>query len=223
MERVLPRVVAIGFNKCGTRSLAELFRRAGHPVVHHKVRDRWPIPRRIGKIMRDNLTAGRPVFETADSYTFYCDLIDSTREGSFDGATAFREILRDYPGTIFILNIRDQDDWITSRLNHGHGEFAKREMLAGGYAHQDELINHWRMRWDKHLAAVRRFSADNPGRVIEFNIDTDDPRTIVEQLPDYVLKPEDFYDVGRSRGRNMALPLRWLKRFVAHLRPRFFS
>lgn len=99
----LPRIVSIGFNKCGTRALAELFRGAGHRVIHHKVRDRWPVPRRIGQVMKDNLAAGRKVFDSVETYTFYCDLIINDGTTTWDGASAFRDILRDYPDTILLL------------------------------------------------------------------------------------------------------------------------
>jgi hypothetical protein len=41
------------FTRCSTRAFADLFRKAGHPVIHHKVRDRILAPRRIGKVLRD--------------------------------------------------------------------------------------------------------------------------------------------------------------------------
>lgn len=217
----LPRVVAIGFNKCGTRSFAELFRKAGHRVIHHKVRDRWPVPRRIGKIMQENLAAGRKVFDSVEDYTFYCDLIYATKSSTFDGASAYREILRDYPDTIFILNLRDREQWITSRLRHGHGEFAKREMAARGLSSMDELTDQWRTEWDAHLADVRGFMADHPAQYIEFDLDSDKAEDLVARLPDYRLNAEDFHDIGRTRGRQMGWLKRKAKEFVAHNRPRF--
>jgi len=220
--QTLPRVVAVGFNKCGTRSFADLFRSAGHPVIHHKVRDRWPVPRRIGRIMRDNLAAGRKVFDSVEDYTFYCDLIISDGDESWDGASAFREILRDYPGTILILNLRDREAWIRSRLRHGHGEFAKRELAARGLSDLDALADQWRAEWDAHVAAVRTFMADRPAQYIEFNLDTDRPEDLVDRLPAYRLNPADFLDIGRTRGEKMSGLKRRLKTLVAHARPRFF-
>lgn len=216
----LPRVVAVGFNKCGTRSFAELFRRAGHPVIHHKVRDRWPVPRRIGQVMQANLAAGRKVFDGVEDATFLCDLIYSTPESTWDGASAFREILRDYPDTILLLNLRDREQWIASRLNHGHGEFARREMAARGLQRTEDLTAEWRAEWDAHLAAVRAFMADRPEQYIEFDLDRDRPEDLAARLPAYHLNPADFQDIGRTRGRRMSAAMKALKRFVAHNRPR---
>lgn len=221
-KAALPRVVSVGFNKCATRSLAEMFRRAGHRVIHHKVRDRWPVPRRVGAVMRDNLAAGRKVFDSIEEYTFYCDLMVNDGTTTYDGASAFREILRDYPGTILLLNLRDREAWIASRLRHGHGEFAKREMAASGAASEDDLAEIWRNAWDSHVSAVRSYMADYPAQFIEFNLDRDTAEGLAAQLPRYGLNPADFDDIGRTRDRQMSAPVKWLKRAVAHGRPRFF-
>ena len=218
----LPRVVAVGFNKCGTRAFAELFRRAGHPTIHHKVRDRLLLPRRIGKVMRDNLAAGRRVFDSVEDYIFYSDLILSDGRMTWDGASAFREILRDYPDTILILNLRDREAWIRSRLRHGHGEFARREMAARGLTRPEDLTAAWRADWEAHVTALRAFMQDRPDQFIEYNLDTDRPESLVSRLPAYRLNPADFSDIGRTRGERMNPLHRRIKTAVAHLRPRFF-
>lgn len=221
-EPPLPRVVSVGFNKCATRSLAEMFRRAGHRVIHHKVRDRWPVPRRVGAVMRDNLAQGRKVFDSVEGYTFYCDLIVNDGTTSYDGAAAFREILRDYPDTILLLNLRDREAWIASRLRHGHGEFARREMAAHGLPTPEALAELWRQTWDSHVAAVRAHMADHPAQFVEFNLDYDTAEDLAAQFPRYGLNPADFEDIGRTRDREMSKLRRWLKSAVAHRRPRFF-
>ena len=96
--------MAIGFNKCATRSISQLFALSGHPAVHQKLPSRLRRRRKIGGIMRANVEAGVPVFTGIDQFIFYGDLIDSSYIGSFDANCLFREILRDYPNTILLLN-----------------------------------------------------------------------------------------------------------------------
>jgi hypothetical protein len=216
----LPRVVAIGFNKCATRSLARLFARSGHPAVHHKLPGRWRSRRKLGGIMRANHRAGLPVFSGVEQYVFYGDLIDSNRRDTFDGNSLFREILRDYPDTIMLLNWRDRDDWIRSRLRHGHGEFAAREQRLRGLASQADLCDQWRREWDQHLAAVRAFMVDRPGQLLEFNIDTDPIADLIQRLPAYQLEAAHFQDIGRSRGRRLPAWIQVAKAWIAHHRPR---
>lgn len=216
----LPRVVAVGFNKCATRSLTALFQSAGHQVVHHKVRKPWTRSRSIGRIIRDNLAEGRRTLEGAEAYTFYSDLIYSTPDESFDGAAKFREILRDYPDTILLLNYRDREEWIHSRLRHGHGEFAKREMKARGFSEVDYLTQSWRNEWDAHIASVRSFMEDRPDQFVEYDIDNDSPEKLVNFFARYGLEASDFSDVGRTRGRALNPLIGFIKSVYAQYRPR---
>ena len=222
----LPKVVAIGFNKCATRSLAQLFAAAGHPALHQKVPQRWPFSRascrrrKLGGIMRTNLEAGRPVFAGVERAVFYGDLIDSNQRFTFDGNGLFREILRDYPDTILLLNWRNREDWIRSRLQHGHGEFALREQRLRRLGSPEELCAIWRAEWDAHLAAVRSFMADRPEQLVEFQIDRDPIEALIARLPAYGLRPEHYGDIGRSRGRRLPVWLQAAKRWLAHHRHR---
>jgi hypothetical protein len=171
--------------------------------------------------MRRNLSCGRKVFDGVEDYVFYSDLIYSTPKETYEGATAFREILRDYPDTILILNFRDREEWIASRLKHGHGEFMRREMNARGLENQDDLVAQWRSEWDSHLASVRGFMASNPAQLIEFDIDRDEAAKLSEKLPDYNLTPATFQDIGRTRGVERSKLLALVKKVVANSRPRF--
>ena len=216
----LPKVVAIGFNKCATRSLALLFARSGHRAVHQKLPQRWRRRRKLGGIMRANHQAGRPVFFGIENYTFYGDLIDSSKRSTFDGNSLFPEILANYPDTILLLNWRDQDAWIHSRLSHGHGEFAAREQRVRGLNSQEALVAQWREEWDAHLAAVRSFMAERPLQLLEFNIDHDQIEALIARLPAYGLRAEHFMDIGRSRGRRLAPWLARSKAWLSLHRPR---
>jgi hypothetical protein len=214
----LPRVVQIGFNKCGTRSLEQLFQGAGHRVVKYKLRRPFRRSRNAGLVMRENLEAGRKIFAGMEDFTFYGDLIYQTKNDSFEPIRCFRQIMRDYPDTILLLNVRRREDWIRSRLRHGHGEFVHRVMRQRGVSSVDEIADSWRSEWDTHLAEVRAFMADRPAQLVEFDLDTDSVEGLVERLRDYQLRAEDWGDVGRTRGVRRHPVIASLKRFWAHVR-----
>jgi hypothetical protein len=216
----LPKVVQIGFNRCGTRSLARLFEAAGYQALHHKIRRPLRRSRNGARRMRDNLAAGRRVFSGMENYTFYSDLIYLTESELFEGYLHFREIIRDYPDTIFILNLRDREAWIRSRLRHGHGEFARRAMLQAQLDDADALAALWRRAWDEHIADVRSFMAAHPGQLIEFNLDSDDVGVITEALSRYGLDPQSWGDTGNTRQRRLGRLSAFVKRYWAHIRPR---
>ena len=112
-------------------------------------------------------------------------------KSSFEGATAFREILRNYPDTILLLNLRDRELWITSRLRHGHGEFAKREMAIRGLSTHDELADTWRSEWDTHINAVRGHMKNHPDQCVEFDLNRNTAEELASRLPQYRLNPAD--------------------------------
>lgn len=217
-SRELPKVVQVGFHKCGTRSLGLLFQRAGHPVVHGKIRARWRPSRNAALQMRRNLAAGRKVFAGLEGFTFYADLLYQTKRDSFEGFRRFREILRDYPGTILLLNLRDREDWIQSRMRHGHGEFAKRVMRQRGIASREALADHWRREWDDHISDVRQYMAAYPEQLVEFDLDTDPVQHLLQHLSAYGLRAEDWNDIGRTRGVRRHPALAQAKRVWSHIR-----
>ena len=218
--QALPRVVQIGFNKCGTRSLQQLFEGAGHPVVQHKIRKPLRRSRKAAYVMQQNLEAGRKIFAGMEEYLYYGGLIHQTESVSFEAIRHFREMLSDYPGTILILNLRDREDWIRSRLKHGRGELVKRVMRQRGIATPEEVAEQWRQEWDEHMADVRAFMAEYPDQLIEFNLDTDDVQSLVDSLPAYGLKASDWGDIGRTRGIRENALIKGLKEWWAHVRPR---
>lgn len=216
----LPRVVQIGFNKCGTRSLGQMFKCAGHPVVQHKLRRPFRRGRNAALLMRNNLQAGRKIFADMDHFIFYGDLLYQTESDSFEPIRCFPEIMRDYPDTILLLNVRKREDWIRSRLRHGHGEFVRRVMRQRGVSSMDEIADAWRREWDTHLAEVRAFMADRPEQLVEFDLDTDSAETLVKRLPAYRLRADDWGDIGRTRDVQRNPVIASLKRLWAHMRRR---
>lgn len=214
----LPRVVQIGFHKCGTRSLEQLFRGAGYPVVKYKLRRPLRRSRNAALLMRENLAAGRKAFHGMEDAVFYADLIYQTESDSFEPIRHFREIMRDYPDTILLLNVRDREDWIRSRLGHGHGEFARRVMRQRGVDSPEVLADAWREEWDTHLAEVRAFMADRPEQLVEFDLDHDSAEQLAARLGRYGLNAADWGDIGRTRGVKRHPLVARLKRLWAHIR-----
>ena len=216
----LPKVVQIGFNKCGTRSLAKLFDDAGYPTIHRKVRKPFRKSQNAARIMKYNLSVGNPVFHGMENYIFFSDLNLLTESEMFEGYRKFREIIRDYPDTIFILNLRDREAWIQSRLRHGHGEYAQRAMKQAQICNLDDLADLWRRHWDEHIADVRAFMTDYPGQLIEFNLDADPVEKLTTALSRYGLNPDSWADTGNSRVRRLSPVIRAVKRWWSHLGPR---
>ncbi len=220
MPERLPRVVQVGFNKCATRSLTHLFQGSGHQSVHHKFKRALGKSRNIALMMRDNRDAGRKFLHGFDQYTFYADLMSQTRHETYEAFKEFRRILDDYPDTILLLNTRDRENWIRSRLRHGHGTFAEMVMETNGFSSLGECADFWRRDWAAHLADLRGFMATAPAQLVEFNSDTETAADLVSRLAAYDLDVAAWGETGRSRARGQGRLPRLIGRLNAKRRMR---
>ena len=185
------RIFQIGFNKCGTRSLYRFLQRSGIHAAHFN-------RGLLAFTLRENVLAGRkPLAGKIAPYTAFTDVQQVTRDFAIEGVHYFRELHAYYPNSYFILNTRDKDGWIRSRLRHGAGSYARRYGRALKLTEESDVIRHWSEDWDRHHAAVTDFFADKPGRLLVYDIKHDDPRKMVEFLaPDFLTRVEDFRHEG---------------------------
>jgi len=175
------KVFFIGFNKCATRSFTSLFRGAGLNPYHGGDADPlyYQIPR--------NIAAGRKPLEGFEDYDAYSD----SQRLSF----RFRDIDRGYPNSKFVLNTRDVNRWIVSRLNHGDGTYveymneAKNKNLTW-----DEWVSVWRLQFIEHERQVTTYFQGRSESFLRYDIETDSLANFnkfigVELAPDGVELP----------------------------------
>ena len=162
-----PRVFVIGFNKCGTSSLHRFFQRSGLRSIHY---DHGRLPLK----MLDNIKSGQPVMSGYEDYDALTDMNYLCEHVQFDAIEHFRVIMEQEPDAKFILNVRDQDHWVASRLEWGskradgqrEGDpcspdcylrmsYAERYRRYYGFSDLDQVVEHMRAQWDFHTAAVR--------------------------------------------------------------------
>lgn len=187
----LTRIFQIGFNKCGTRSLYRFLQRSGIQAAHfNRGLLAWSI--------QDNIAHGRkPLAGRIDRYVAYTDIQQVTKEQAIEGVRYFRELYAYYPNSYFILNTRDKEAWLKSRLAHGAGFYARRYARALGVETEEEVVARWSAEWDRHHAEVKEFFADKPGRLLVYDIKNSKPQEMVDFLaPDFLTRVEDFRHEG---------------------------
>jgi hypothetical protein len=169
MRTLAFKVFFIGFNKCGTRSLADWLRHAGVNSIHGGLDGNGY----HDEILR-NAVHGWPTLQGIDSYDAYLD-IDAVR-------ACFRELDRDYPGSKFVLNTRDMERWVRSRLNHDAGayiHFLNRK-------HEIDLSwSEWAERWRRDFIVHEKAVTDHfAGRTdfMRFDVEKDRPRDLAAFL-----------------------------------------
>ena len=157
------RIFLIGFNKCGTTSFHDYFKANGISSVHWRANT-------LAMALHHNMEAGQPLLSGIEDWTAYTDMIcipgtpwehsNSTGKPLIEGCRYFRELHRDYPEALFILNSRDPMQWVRSRLNHDGGRFARAYLKAladEGITNRRQLKQRWLEDWHTHHAEVLRY------------------------------------------------------------------
>ena len=161
------KIFFIGFNKCATSALWRFLSRQGIKSVHWQTDGRnvaLEIERRLHDPAELKRYLGR--------WTAFSDLTYSSDERIVEGNRHFRLYHELFPRAYFVLNDRDVDGWIASRLNHRGGEFARRSARLRGCAIED-LPNRWMRDHREFRRAVFDHFAGYD-RFLDFRVDRDD-------------------------------------------------
>lgn len=142
------RVFCIGFNKTGTTSLHKALEMLGFKPTHdHKISQEICEYAADGKI--------HPATEKYDAFL------------DFPSPELFKDLDHMYPGSKFILTVRDVEDWITSRLSHVLMNRRIPERQSSWTAIDTEND---RKRWEGHVKNVRGYFKNRQDDFLEFNI-----------------------------------------------------
>ncbi len=173
-----PKIFQIGFNKCGTQSLHNLFWSNNVRGVHYDHGD-------LATSILANWQSGRPLL--SDHYVQYPAFFDMeniyVNPPIFIAELLFKQLDQQYPGSKFILNTRDKAGWLKSRTLHVDENNQKKyiEVLCEQYQmNREDLIARWSADWDEHHRSVLDFFKDRPKDLLVYKIDVDQPAKIVE-------------------------------------------
>lgn len=171
-------IFQIGFNKCGTSSLTHFFRKNKIGVQH------WS----RGKIAEDFFAAydsnRKPFCEDHyDNVTALCDMEKTTAHQILEPYKKFEYIYKHYPESLYILNTRDMNNWIKSRMNQGFvGKYASALKLTGHpKSYKDKVTQYWRNEWIEHHSNVINFFKDKHNLLV-YNIENDNPKKLCNFL-----------------------------------------
>lgn len=175
-----PKIFQIGFNRCGTKTLHMFFLKNGLSSVH------WD-KGRLAVTMYQNVLAGRRLLAGYEQYTCFTDMENAlTGRIYFEGYKLYPQLLRASPDAYFILNTRDMERWIQSRLKHEGGRYKERHKSIWRVSTDEALAKIWRREWRRHHADVTEYFEGHP-RFMVFDIEADDPQALVDFLGDFTL------------------------------------
>jgi hypothetical protein len=167
----LPFVFIVGMNKTATTSLHHFFEGHGWPSIHY---DRG----RLAETMLRNALRGKRVLKGYDRrFRVFADMVINTRDVKFEANTLFPALDRDYPGAYFVLNTRDEDAWVASRLanysKRNEMKFVDLERRVSGLKSADEAVAKWRAERRAYENRVERYFEGSP-RFLKIDIARDD-------------------------------------------------
>ena len=148
------KVFGIGLNKTGTSSLHQALELLGYRSLHFgglETYDRMVRAIDEGKPMLSVLDPEPDAISDVLAVTFYFYLADVQ-----------------YPGSKFILTVREMDDWLDSRRRHV--ERNQRMKDAGQYDGEFVTVDleAWAMEYQRHEAVVRAYFAQRPADLLCF-------------------------------------------------------
>jgi len=158
LNRRRKKIFQIGFNRTATRSIKGALDAAGIKAVHY---DRGYLSGR----MWARLDAGEDPIQDYIDFDAFLDT-ENIQDGFTAGLwlpvyTRFKEIYEWHPDALYILNLRNVDDWIGSRHRHREG-YTEAFYPVFNVSSQEEVFDCWRTMYDEHIANVREFFKDKP-------------------------------------------------------------
>jgi hypothetical protein len=161
------KIFQIGFNKCGTTSIAKRLQRLGFETAHHE-------GGQIALMMEKNRKNGNRLLAGLEHYDAFTDMVYIDNERHIEAFKYFKTLLAENPESKFIYNTRDKSDWLQSCAKHEG--FVQRMMSVYNYTDISDVLRHWSEDWDEHFEkAVREIPSD---RLLVFDIDKDDAHMI---------------------------------------------
>ena len=191
-----PKIFQIGFNRCGTTSIHRLFQAGGLRSVHHDYG-------RLALMMDDNLRNNRHILTGYEDFDAYSDMEFLMPPLHIEAFKFYEEILRQVPDALFILNVRDVEGWVASRMGlemdrklwverevmslnpsvglpqfqrtrrYRRASYAEFYREAYGLADLGAVADCWRADWDQHIGTVKQVIPAE--RLLVFDIEKDSP------------------------------------------------
>jgi len=186
------KIFQIGFNKCGTTSIHYLFENFTNPKIPSIHWDSG----NLAKTIEDNIKNSRNLLTGYETYTSFFDM-EYLDDKYFFAGTLYKELDMQYPNSKFILNTRNINNWIVSRLNHKNKTYIERHM-SYYLLNQEEIIKKWKKEWTKHHRDVSVYFNNRKNDLLIYNIESDDIGKIKDFFPQIEFITDNIPHVTRT-------------------------
>ena len=187
------KIFFIGFNKCATTSIHRLMVTSGIRSIHWERRKGQNIALEIEAALRESRLKeyGKIFTALSDPFYFASDRI-------VEANCYYREFHQAFPDAYFVLNDRNVEGWIKSRLGHRKGDLLRR-FRDFHNAGEEEVKEIWRNDHANHVRNVLDHFAGHD-RFLHFQIDRDPPKVLTDFLaPTFRIDPDRWTTVNATK------------------------
>ena len=166
----MSKIFQIGFNKCGTTSMYEYFLENNINSIHWRDENNVYIANK----MYNNIKKQSHILKGLDGrFVFFSDMERFIKINNelkmYHGYTHFKILHEQYPGSKFIFNTRNVEDWLLSRIKHEDGRYLKK-WCKNYNKNEQQIINMWREHFYEHTNDVTSFFEDKQDVFLNFKL-----------------------------------------------------
>ena len=187
------KIFQIGFNKCGTVSLHKFFESNKLKSIH------WD-KGRLAKTIQNNYISGFPLLRGYENIDCFTDM-ESQEDNIFIYLTLFKELDKQYPNSKFILNLRQRDKWIESRINH-RDYLLVYQRITG--LDREGVINLWINDWESHIKSVNEYFKGRIDDLLIFDIESESEKLIEFMSKITTVTNKNFGQYNITKARNVS-------------------
>lgn len=197
----MKKVFFIGYNRTATKSLTAIFQHAGYKAWHYTFPVQHTTGRIIGKPialqMHENLANKEPILSHMPEVHVYSDIVYQRSEVYIDAIKYYRQMYLEYPDAYFVLNTRNVDGWVQSKVNHKNGEHLQRCMAYHGFDDEVAMIDKWVEDRAIHHENVKAFFADKKyANFLEWHLENDSITKLIQFVKkDFTLSEKDWHQL----------------------------
>ncbi len=193
-------IFQIGFNRCATKALFQAFEKVGIKTLHHHFKPSKICPQQyLATLMYNNLfhTRQRQILQyELEDYQFFGDMEYVFYDNLLTFYTFFKEIEEQNIGSTFIMNIRNCEAWILSRIKMGRVPGMDNYYY---YNITEEKLKSWVEHYFEHSLNVRDYFVYNKDvkKRSKFYVIPTDYKTITQLLQEMGLYHDNKEIIGK--------------------------
>ncbi|MFY0617584.1 hypothetical protein [Shimia sp.] len=148
--------------------------------------------------IHNNILAGHDPLKGLEPFTAFFDMEYKRGDTIVENYKRFPIFARNHPQAKFLMNTRDKENWLRSRVRHANGLYLRREMKRRDISSSD-VISSWADDFDRHLEKVQAFFEAERDRLLIYNIERDNIKSVIDFVePEFKLDSRHWLQVRKT-------------------------